>query len=86
MIHTNIILKQALWRTEIEGNDVETNSIGIIVVWKNWIDHLVSFIYDIPDFRFLITEKKINYQTMIMKVNLPAVNHRTSTNDHYVIF
>ena len=27
MIHTNIILKQALYRTEIEGNDVDTDSI-----------------------------------------------------------
>ena len=43
MSHTNIILKQVLWRTEIEGNYIQTNSTDIITVWKSWIDDLVSF-------------------------------------------
>ena len=84
MIHTNITSKQILCRTKIEGNDVKTNSSDIIPVWKSWIDDLVSSICHIPDFRFLVTEK-INYQKIIMKVNLPAVNG-ISTNDHYCIF
>ena len=43
MSHTNIILKQGLWLTVIEGNYEETNSILKIIIWKDGIDDLVSF-------------------------------------------
>ena len=56
IINTNIIFRQGLWRTEIEGNYVKTNSHGIVVVWKSWIDDLVCFVCQIPDFRFYTTE------------------------------
>ena len=82
--NTSLIVTQILCRTEVEGDYVETDSTGIMVVWKSWIDDLVRFIYWIPDFRFRVTEK-INYQNIITKINLPAV-WRPSTNDHNVIF
>ena len=57
MIHTNIILKQGLCRAEIEGNYVKTDSLLIITVRKSWIDDLVSFVCQIPDFGDKETEK-----------------------------
>ena len=51
IIQTNIV-KQILGRTEIEGNSSSLgkdqygidNTIGIIGVWQDWINDLVSFI------------------------------------------
>ena len=43
-MYANIILKQILCRTEIEGNYVETDSRGIVIFWKGRFDDPVRSI------------------------------------------
>ena len=46
--------------TEIEWYKVEGNSIGIMIMWKRWIDNLVILSHEIPDFSFQSTEDDIS--------------------------
>ena len=56
-MYRNIILKQILC-TEIEGNYVKSDSNGISPpYWLSDIDAHFPFLFEIPDFGYINTEK-----------------------------
>ena len=72
---------QTLVGTEIERNDVKADSPDILVIWKGWINHLVTFILKIPDFSLSTTKIFLSGKIIpIIKINLPA--SCKTANDH----
>ena len=59
------IIANKLFGTEIERNDIKTNSVGQLNRRNSWVDNLVILAREIPDFSFKSTKNLKNRESII---------------------